>query len=57
MGGRWIITTVQVTFILRGEQDEKERETFVEELKEHYLQGDKVIDVLLDDSSTKDVEV
>ena len=57
MGGRWLVTTVQVTFILKGELDKEARVKFFEWLREQYVASGVALDVLLDEHTTQDVEV
>ncbi|MBA7708044.1 hypothetical protein ES703_116931 [subsurface metagenome] len=57
MGGRWMITAVQVTYILKGEVGGEAVEEFVKELSTILSPPHEILDVLLDDSTINDVEV
>lgn len=57
MGGRWMITTVQVTFIIKGELDDDQVKKYVALLRTQGVKVDMLLDVLLDESSVKDIEV
>lgn len=57
MGGRLILTTIQVTLIFRKELTGDEVEILLDRLKDQYRSHDLFVDLLLDEYVYKDVEV
>jgi len=57
MGGRLMVTAVQVTIVLKGGYTETEAASFVDDLSKTDIHGWEIIDAYLDESHIKDVEV
>lgn len=57
MGGRLMLTTVQVTMVFKGEWSDEEVEKFMEELRAKYQSNTLFVEALLDENTVTDVEV